>query len=249
MYKQQTLIISLNFTTIINLFFKSDWLITMLFQGQQRWWPRNMSHLVKSGSAWWPFKVNSFKRFWGTSILHFLKRLLHLRPKRFACHPQNLNFVNDWCILPIYFCNPNNLFQSHSQNGQFLDKMHCIAYYFCTKSLFDSEFCAEKKFWLYISSCSMQPCLALKYCMLCHFLFLSPNKTYLPKRGIYNHDTLCQAEASCPFKVRARAPSDFETSGFWIQLPKDKKLQINIFYISYNHTSMIESFSASIISC
>ncbi len=30
---------------IINLYFKSDWLITMLFQGQQRW---NMLH---SGSA------------------------------------------------------------------------------------------------------------------------------------------------------------------------------------------------------
>ncbi len=35
MYKQQTLIVSLNFKKIINLFFKSDWLITMLFQGQQ----------------------------------------------------------------------------------------------------------------------------------------------------------------------------------------------------------------------
>ncbi len=51
MYKQQTLIVSLNFTKIINLFFKSDWLITMLFQCQQRFWPRNMSYLVKSGSA------------------------------------------------------------------------------------------------------------------------------------------------------------------------------------------------------
>ncbi len=51
MYKQQTLIISLNFKKIINLFFKSDWLITMLFLGQQRCWPRNMPHLVKSGSA------------------------------------------------------------------------------------------------------------------------------------------------------------------------------------------------------
>ncbi len=48
----QTLIVSLNFTKIINLFFKSDWLITTLFQGQQRCWSRNMSHLVKSGSAW-----------------------------------------------------------------------------------------------------------------------------------------------------------------------------------------------------
>ncbi len=36
MYKQQTLIVSLNLTKIINLFFKSDW---------------NMSHLVKFGSA------------------------------------------------------------------------------------------------------------------------------------------------------------------------------------------------------
>ncbi len=53
MYKQQTLIVSLNFTKIINLFFKSDWLITMLLQGQQRCWPRNMLHLVKSGSATW----------------------------------------------------------------------------------------------------------------------------------------------------------------------------------------------------
>ncbi len=52
MYKQQTLIVSLNKKKIINLFFKSDWLITMLFQGQQRCWPRNMSLLVKSGSAW-----------------------------------------------------------------------------------------------------------------------------------------------------------------------------------------------------
>ncbi len=51
MYKQQTLIVSLNFTKIINLFFKSDWLITMSFQGQQSCWSRNMSHLVKSGSA------------------------------------------------------------------------------------------------------------------------------------------------------------------------------------------------------
>ncbi len=32
MYKHQTLIVSLNFTEIINLFFKSDWLITMLTQ-------------------------------------------------------------------------------------------------------------------------------------------------------------------------------------------------------------------------
>ncbi len=168
--------------------------------------------------------INVTGRFWGTSILHFLKRVtVHLRPKRFACHPQNSNFVNDWCILPKYFSNPNNLFQSHSQNGQFLDQMHCIAFYFCTKSLFDSEFCAEKKFWLYISSCSMQPCLALKYCMLCHFLFLSPNKTYLPKRGIYNHDTLCQAEASCPFKVRARAPSDFWAKWILNAASKDKK--------------------------
>ncbi len=31
--------------------FKSDWLITMLFQGQQRCGSRNMSHLVKSGSV------------------------------------------------------------------------------------------------------------------------------------------------------------------------------------------------------
>ncbi len=34
-----------------DLYFKSDWLITMLFQDQQRCWPRNMLHLVKSGSA------------------------------------------------------------------------------------------------------------------------------------------------------------------------------------------------------
>ncbi len=51
MYKHQTLIVSLNLTKIINLFIKSDWLITMLFQGQQRCWSRNMSHLVKAGSA------------------------------------------------------------------------------------------------------------------------------------------------------------------------------------------------------
>ncbi len=51
MYKQQTLIVSLNFRNIINLFFKSDWLIAMLFQGQQRCLSRNMSHLVKSDSA------------------------------------------------------------------------------------------------------------------------------------------------------------------------------------------------------
>ncbi len=30
MYKHQTLIISLNFTKVINLFFKSDWLIIIL---------------------------------------------------------------------------------------------------------------------------------------------------------------------------------------------------------------------------
>ncbi len=35
-YKQQSLIVSLNFTKIINLLFKSDWLITMLLQGKQR---------------------------------------------------------------------------------------------------------------------------------------------------------------------------------------------------------------------
>ncbi len=40
MYKQQTLIVSLNFTNIINFFLKSPWLITMLFQGQQRCWCR-----------------------------------------------------------------------------------------------------------------------------------------------------------------------------------------------------------------
>ncbi len=34
------------FHKIINLFFKSDWLITMLFLGQH-----NMPHLVKSGSV------------------------------------------------------------------------------------------------------------------------------------------------------------------------------------------------------
>ncbi len=49
MYKHQTLIVNLNFTKTINWFFKSDWLITMLFQGQQRCSSRNMSHLVKSG--------------------------------------------------------------------------------------------------------------------------------------------------------------------------------------------------------
>ncbi len=54
--KQQTLIVTVNFTTIINLFFKSDWLITMLFQGQQRCWSKNMSHLVKSGSAFLPLQ-------------------------------------------------------------------------------------------------------------------------------------------------------------------------------------------------
>ncbi len=37
--------------------------------------------------------------------------------------------------------------------------------------------------------------------------------------------------------------------GFWMQLPKDKKMQNNMFYIWYNHTCMIKSFSASIISC
>ncbi len=36
MYKQQILIVNLHFTKIINLIFKSDWLITMVFQGQQR---------------------------------------------------------------------------------------------------------------------------------------------------------------------------------------------------------------------
>ncbi len=51
MYKQQSLIVSLDFRKMINLFFKSDWLIAMLFQGQQRCLSRNMSHLVKSGSA------------------------------------------------------------------------------------------------------------------------------------------------------------------------------------------------------
>ncbi len=50
-YKHQTLIVYLNFTKIINLFFKSDWLIKMLFRGQQRCWSKNMSHLVKSVSA------------------------------------------------------------------------------------------------------------------------------------------------------------------------------------------------------
>ncbi len=41
MYRHKTLIVILNFTKIINWFLKSDWLITMLFQGQQRCWPRN----------------------------------------------------------------------------------------------------------------------------------------------------------------------------------------------------------------
>ncbi len=44
MYKQQTLIVSLNFTKIINLFFKSDWLIIMLFQGQQRCCDHNLRY-------------------------------------------------------------------------------------------------------------------------------------------------------------------------------------------------------------
>ncbi len=51
MYKHQTLIVSINFIKAINVFFKSDWLITTLFQGQQRCWSRNMSHLIKSGFA------------------------------------------------------------------------------------------------------------------------------------------------------------------------------------------------------
>ncbi len=38
-------------------------------------------------------------------------------------------------------------------------------------------------------------------------------------------------EASCPFKVRRHVPPQiFEPSGFWMQLPKDKKEQIHIFY-------------------
>ncbi len=51
MYRHQTLIVILNFTKIINWFLKSDWLITMLFQGQQRCWPRNTSHSAISGCA------------------------------------------------------------------------------------------------------------------------------------------------------------------------------------------------------
>ncbi len=47
----QTLIVSLNFTKTINWFFKSDWLITMLSQGQQRCGKGNMLHVVKAGSA------------------------------------------------------------------------------------------------------------------------------------------------------------------------------------------------------
>ncbi len=49
MYRHQTLIVILNFTKIINWFLKSDWLITMLFQGQQRCWLWNTSHSAISG--------------------------------------------------------------------------------------------------------------------------------------------------------------------------------------------------------
>ncbi len=83
-YKHQTLIISLNFTKIINLFFKSDWLITMLFQGQQRCWPRNMSHLVKSGSAS-PWANKLF--YWSNrrAVLKSLFLNVYVRPQSDLC--------------------------------------------------------------------------------------------------------------------------------------------------------------------
>ncbi len=50
MYKQKTLIASLNFTKNINLFFKSDWLITMLFQGKIRFCFAIVMNLVPTHS-------------------------------------------------------------------------------------------------------------------------------------------------------------------------------------------------------
>ncbi len=59
---------------------------------------------------------------------------------------------------------------------------------------------------------------------------------------------LLSPEASCPFKVRGHvSPQIFEPSGFWKQLPKDKKLPNNICYMWYHHvvSFMIRTFSAS----
>ncbi len=84
MYKQQTLIEILNFTKIINLFFKSDWLITMLFQGQQR----NMSHLVKSGSAYWTVPYHAMEKH-------------HLKLKPFLIHFKCVE-KSSQCIIQIF---------------------------------------------------------------------------------------------------------------------------------------------------
>ncbi len=49
-----------------------------------------------------------------------------------------------------------------------------------------------------------------------------------------------------PFKPKAYAPQIFESSGFWIQLPKDKKNnRIIYFYMQYSHTGVIGMFGTS----
>ncbi len=54
------------------------------------------------------------------------------------------------------------------------------------------------------------------------------------------------AETSCPFKVRGHVPPLIsERSGFWMQLPRDKKQPNSIFFIWYNQISVIKSFSTS----
>jgi len=67
----QTLILSLNLTSTVNLSPNSDWLIGMLFQDLQRCWSRNMLYLMKSGSpSSWQEAVSQLKQrtYWNRKV-------------------------------------------------------------------------------------------------------------------------------------------------------------------------------------
>ncbi len=58
--------------------------------------------------------------------------------------------------------------------------------------------------------------------------------------------TQLESEASCPFKVRGTCPLRFlRQVDFECSFQKTKNSQIIFFYIWYNHTGVIRSFSAS----
>ncbi len=100
LYKHQTLFVSLNYPKIKNLFFKSDWLITMLFQGQQKCWPRNMSHLVKSGSAWGCYLTRR-NSLWRGSLLPCQYLRYHLLSQKKMENPKKKWFAfdpNTWTL-------------------------------------------------------------------------------------------------------------------------------------------------------